>query len=105
MTKRLLLFLVTVGLAVASAKSYRVTLYEPSVLGGSDLKAGDYKLDVDGNKMILRSGRQSFEADVKVEQGDQRFSATSVRYTNGDGKYHIQEIRLGGTNVTLVVSQ
>jgi hypothetical protein len=95
----------TLALAVASAKTYEVTLFQPSTLNGKELKAGDYKVEVDGSKTVLRKAGQSTEAAVKVETGDQKFSATSVRYSNGDGKYRIQEIRLGETNTKLVVNE
>ena len=104
MTKKLLVAFATLALAAASAKTYDVTLFQPAVLNGKDLKAGDYRVEVDGSKVVLRNGKQATEADVKVETGDQKFSATSIRYGNGNGKYQIQEIRLGGTNMRLVVN-
>ena len=39
---------------------------------------------------------------MKVETADKKFSATSVRYTSGEGRSAIQAIRLGGTNTKLV---
>jgi len=43
--KKILLSFATVALAVASAaNSYRVTLFQPAVLNGTELKAGDYKV-------------------------------------------------------------
>jgi hypothetical protein len=79
-----------------------VTLFQPSVVQGTELKAGDYKLNLKDSKVVIANGRQSIEANVKVENSDQKFSATSVRYANGDGKYSVQEIRLGGTKTKLV---
>lgn len=90
------------ALAVASAKTYSVTLFQPSVVGGTELQPGDYKVDVQDTKVVIKSGKTSVESTVKVETGDQKFNATSVRYANGDGKYRVQEIRLGGTNTKLV---
>ena len=34
---------------------------------------------------------------MHTESGEAKFSSTSVRYKNGDGKYRIEEIRFGGT--------
>jgi hypothetical protein len=104
MTKRVLLTFVTLALAIASAKSYRVTLFQPSVLAGTELKAGEYKMDVTGDKVTLTNGRGSAQASVKVEKANEKFSSTTVRYSNGDGKLKIQEIRIGGTNMRLVVN-
>jgi len=104
MTKRLLLAFVTLALAAASAKTYRVTIFEPALLGSAELKPGDYKVEVTGDKMVITSGRKSVEASVTVENGKEKFASTTVRYSNGDGKYRIQEIRLGGTSTKLVVN-
>ncbi|PWU05960.1 MAG: hypothetical protein C5B47_08240 [Verrucomicrobia bacterium] len=89
----------TVGLMVASAAgSYQVTLYAPGVVNGSELKAGEYKLQVEGDKAILRQGKVKTEANVKVEDLDKKVSSTTVKYVNGQ----IAEIRLGGTKTKLV---
>ena len=49
-------------------------------------------------------GKTAVETSVKVETADQKFNATSVRYANTEGKYSIQEIRLGGTRTRLVLN-
>ena len=103
--KKILILFVVLGMAViASAKSYSITLFEPSIIGGSELKPGDYKLELKDEKVVIRKGKQIGEAPVKVETADSKYSTTTVRYRNGDGKYRIQEIHLGGTNMKLVVS-
>ena len=103
MTRQLLLsFAILAVSAVASAKSFTVTLFQPSIVGGAELAPGDYKLDLNESKVVIHQGKASAEATVKVETADQKFGATSVRYQNGDGKYRIQEIRLGGTKTRLV---
>ena len=45
---------------------------------------------------------QKVECAVKVEENDQKYSATTVRYNLVDGKYRVNEIHLGGTNMKLV---
>jgi hypothetical protein len=103
MTRKFLLsFAILAVSAVASAKSFNVTLFQPSIIGGAELQPGDYKLDLTESSVVFRSGKKRAEAAVKVETGDQKFSSNSVKYQNGDGKYRIREIRLGGTNTTLV---
>jgi hypothetical protein len=101
--KKLFLSFTTIALAIASAAAnYRVTLFQPSIIAGTELKPGSYKIELKDNKAIVRGGKDVVEAAVKVETTDEKFGSTSVRYTNGDGKYHVQEIRLGGTNTKLV---
>ncbi len=93
----------TLALAVASAAAgYKVTLFQPSVINGTELKPGDYKIEVKDNKAVVKSGKNVVEADVKMETGDEKYSSTSVRYTTADGKYKVQEIRLGGTKDKIV---
>jgi hypothetical protein len=103
MTKKLIiLFVVLAGLVLATSASYTVTLFQPSVVGGTELKPGDYKLTVQDNKVIIQKGKDKAEATIKSESADSKFSSTSVRYTTSDGKNKIQEIRLGGTTTKLV---
>jgi hypothetical protein len=103
--KVLSLCTVLVLVGVASAKSYSVTLFEPSIIGGTELKPGDYTLEVKEEKVVIKKGKQTCEAPVKVETADSKYSSTAVRYRNDDGKYHIQEIQVGGTTMKLVVSE
>jgi hypothetical protein len=104
MTRKLLLSFATFALAVASAaSSHKITLFQPSLVNGTELKPGDYKVTVqDNNKVVISSGKTSVEANIKTETADSKYSSTTVRYRNGDGKYRLQEIRLGGTTTKLV---
>ena len=103
MTRKLLLSFATFALAVASAaSSHKITLFQPSLVNGTELKPGDYKVTVQDNKVVISSGKTSVEATIKTETADSKFSSTTVRYRNGDGKYRLQEIRLGGTTTRLV---
>jgi hypothetical protein len=101
--KKVLFSFATLALAVASAaSSYRITLFQPSLVAGTELKPGDYKVTLKDNKAVITSGKTSVEATVKSETADSKYSSTTVRYSNGDGKYRLQEIRLGGTTTKLV---
>lgn len=102
--KKLLVLTCLLGLSVAYAKSYHLTLYEKSVLGATELKPGDYTIELKNEQVILKNGKVLAEAPVKVENDSNKYSTTTVRYSNGDGKYKITEIRLGGTNMKLVVN-
>lgn len=99
MVKKALLALGTVALAVASAANgYHFTLLEKSMLNGTELKPGDYKIEIDGGKATIRNGKTVAQANVKVENVEQKISSTSVKYVNGT----VQEIRLGGTKTKLI---
>jgi hypothetical protein len=101
--KKVLLFLATGALAVAAAgTAYKVTFFQPSWVNGTELKPGEYKIEVAGDKATIKNGKNTVETAVKVESNGEKYSSTAVRYQNGDGKYRIQEIRIGGTNTKLV---
>jgi hypothetical protein len=91
-----------VSLIVASAATYNVTLFQPSMVSGTELKPGDYKLTVEDGKAMISKGKEKVEAAVRLENGDTKNSSTSVRYINENGKMKVQEIRLGGTNTRVV---
>jgi len=93
--------MVTMAWASAS-KSYNLTLNSPAQVSGTELQAGDYRIEVAGDKAMIHSGKVSVEASVMVQEGDQKFSATTVRYSVVDGKYRIKQIQLSGTKTVLV---
>jgi hypothetical protein len=95
-------FLLLVAAFVASAKSYTVTLFQPAMFGSVELKAGEYRLEVNEQTAVIRNGKVKGECQVKIENVDSKYDSTSVRYDNGEGKLKIHEIRLGGTKTKLV---
>jgi hypothetical protein len=105
MKKTVLLLCLLAGAALASTKSFTVTLYEPSVIGGTELKPGDYKCELRDQKLVIKRGRDTTEADVKVENNDAKYGSTTVRYNVSDGKPKVQEIRVGGTTMKLVLDR
>jgi hypothetical protein len=105
MKRRLLFVFALAGLAVASAKSYTVNLFQPSMLGNTQLKPGEYQIAVVDQKAVIRNGKVEGQAPVKVEAGDVKYDSTTVRFSNADGKMHIQEIHIGGTKTKLVFNE
>jgi hypothetical protein len=102
MLKKFVLAFAILALAVASAATYKVTLPQSSVVKGNELKAGDYRLNVQNDKVTIVSGKQSVEVPVKVETVAQTYDSTAVRYSDQEGKPTISEIRLGGTKTKLI---
>jgi hypothetical protein len=101
-TTKFLFIFFTFALAGAIAASHTVTLFQPSLVAGKELKPGEYKLTLENNKVTIEKGKQKVEVEVKVESSDTKFSSTSVRYTTEAGVMKVQEIRLGGTTTRLV---
>ena len=105
MLKRFVLAFAILGLAAASAANYRVTLSQPSTVEGKQLKAGDYRLNVENSKLTIVNGKESVEVAVKVQTGATKFDTTAIRYTGTGDKVSIREIRLGGTKTTLLFEE
>jgi hypothetical protein len=103
MTRIAVAFL-TMALSLAGAKSYTVNLFQPAVLAGTELKVGEYKLELNGDKVQLKNGRLTVEANVKVENTPEPNRSTSLRLEDNGGRLHIREIRLRGTSMKLVVN-
>jgi hypothetical protein len=100
MVKNILLGFASIALAVASAaSSYNVTFYQPVMVNGSELKAGDYKVELKDDKTaVIKQGKTTTEAPVKVENDSQKYQRTAVRL-NG---MQVEEIRIGGTSTRIV---
>jgi hypothetical protein len=97
--KKSILAFATFALAVASAaSSYSVTFFQPVVVNGQTLKAGDYKVQYSGDKATIKQGNTVTEVPVKVESNADKYATTTVRL-NGT---QVEEIRLGGTKTKLV---
>ena len=103
MMNRFVLAFAILGLAAASAATYRVTLSQPSRIEGKQLKAGEYRLNIADSKVtIVNDSKESLEVPVKVQNGETKFESNAVRYTGTGDKVSIKEIRLGGTTTTLL---
>jgi hypothetical protein len=100
--KKLMMAFATFALAVASADphSYRVTFTGPMWVGGTELKPGEYKVEMQGDKAVFKSGKTVVEVPAKMEENDRKYESNSVRI-NRDRK--IEAIQIGGTKSRIVL--
>ena len=106
MFKKIVLAFAILSLAAASAAtSYKITLSQASVLKGNQLKAGDYRLNVEESKVTIVNGKDSVQVPVQVENNSQKFDTTAIRYSEEGGKLNISEIRIGGTKTKLIFNR
>ncbi len=98
MVNKLVLGFASVALAIASASTHSLTLFDPVTVNGTMLQPGDYKIELKDNKAVITQGKVMAEANVKVENSDKKFNTNTVRVVQG----HIDEIRLGGTHTRVV---
>jgi len=102
MLKKTLLLFAAAGTMMLSAAglTYKVSLLDDSVVGGQQVKAGDYKIELkDNNTAVLVHGKKSIEVPAKTETAKEHFSTTEMQYSNGN---QLQQIRVGGTNTVIV---
>lgn len=98
-----LVALALLGMSVASAKTYDITLSDPSAVGKYNLKPGQYELTVKASTAVfkdLKTGK-SYQTTAKVEQAEKKFDDTEVETKRVGGENHITEIRLHGTKTKL----
>ena len=91
------------GLSIAGAKSFHITLSSPAQVGGVQLKAGEYEVVPEQSKVrfIDVMTRKSVEAEAKIEDGERKFSQTAIQENTVNGTSQIKEIDLGGTKTKI----
>ena len=110
MTKKSLLLIATLATAsLANAKSYIITLSQPSEAAGVELPAGDYSVKLLGTKAIFTSVNtgKSFTAVVSVETAGKKFGVTSVTCDTKDlyAFARITSVELGGSTTKLELAE
>jgi hypothetical protein len=82
-----------------AASAASLTLDQPAWVGQTQLKAGQYKIEVQGNTAIFKSGKTAVTVPVTVDKTGKKFNDTSIE-SNGA---KIQQIHLGGSNTTIII--
>jgi hypothetical protein len=93
----------TVALLSASATTRHMSISDPVWLGQNELKAGEYNVEVNGDKAVIRSVKGRVEVPVKVETVPEKYDSTAWRTEDVNGKNELIEIRLGGTHQKVVL--
>jgi len=79
-----------------------ITLFQPAMVEGTPLAAGDYLVTVNGEKAIFAQGKLTWTVAVKIQNDPEKFDTTAIRFDNETGKPKITEIRVGGSKTKLV---
>jgi hypothetical protein len=88
------------GLSLASAKSYEISVDSVSKAGDIQLQPGLYKVSIDGAKVkfTAENSGKSVETNATVDTtGKSKFDATALESEQVNGVTTIHEIDLGGT--------
>jgi hypothetical protein len=91
------------SLCFGYTKSYEITLANATKAGNVQLKAGQYRLKVEGDKAVFTDmdTDKQFSVPVKVENAAKKFDETRLD-TNSDGKTDtIKDIQLGGSTTQI----
>lgn len=97
---KLSLGLATLALGVASAaSSYKVTIPADTWAGDTQLKAGDYKVVVEGNQATFVHGKQSIQVPATMEKNTNKAPETTLE-TSGT---KLQAIDIGGSTMKIVI--
>ncbi len=93
------LCLATLALGVASAaSSYSVVLTSNTWVGNTELKAGEYKMQLESNQATFKHGKTTASVPVSVENSATKFSNTALNIESSK----LQSIDLGGTKTKVV---
>ncbi len=88
----------TLGLAAAqAASSTKINLSSNMTVGGTEIKAGEYKVVVDGNTATFKSEKKTFTVPATTETGTEKFRLTMME---ADGT-NLKAIHVGGTDTTI----
>jgi hypothetical protein len=95
------------SLGVASAKSYDIFLNGPTMVGNTELKAGEYKIKVEGTQAVFTDveSNKTWTAPVKIENGAKKFDQTVVESAQQGDMAHVSSINLAGSNTKLEFGQ
>jgi hypothetical protein len=97
---KLSLCLAMLGLGIASAaSSYKLTLPSDLSAGTVMLKAGDYKVEVEGDQATFKQGKQEIKVPVRMEKSASKFQDTTLESSGTN----LQAIDIGGTTTKIVV--
>ena len=86
-----------VGIASA-ASNYNVKLYDSVWIGATQLKPGDYSIEMKGDKAVFKSGKTVVEVPATMGTSDTEYEYNA--FVAVDSKLH--EIDLAGTKSKLL---
>jgi hypothetical protein len=94
------------GAAIA-ASGHNVTLTSSMWVGGTELKAGDYQVQVENGKAVFKSTKNkkdTVEVPAKMETANSKFQVTMLNSATSGGKDKLEAIEIGGTTTRIVIA-
>jgi hypothetical protein len=84
------------GIATA-ASTYHVKIADPTWVGTTQLKPGEYEVKVDGDKVTFKQGKNVIAVSAKVETNAAKYADTQMDVKTENGRAKMVELDLGGT--------
>ena len=102
---KLLLGACVFALGIATAAStYHVKIADPTWVGGTQLKPGEYDVKVDGDKITFKQGKNVVAVAAKVETSATKYSDTQMDIKTENGQAKLKELDLGGTKSKIMLT-
>jgi hypothetical protein len=91
--------LIAIGFANA-ADSHSVDLKKSVTIGSTQLQPGQYKVEIQGDKAVFKSGKNVVEVPATLGTSDKKYTTNGI-VTNGS---KLVEIDFGGTTEKILFS-
>ncbi len=103
--KKLMLGACVFALGIATAAStYHVKIADPTWVGTTELKPGEYEVKVDADKVTFKQGKNVIAVSAKVETNASKFSDTQMDIKTENGQAKLRELDLGGTKSKIMLT-
>jgi hypothetical protein len=93
----------SLGIATA-ASNYHIRIADPTWVGGTELKPGEYDVRVDGDKLTFKQGKKVIAVTAKVDTNASKFADTQLVVKTENGQAKLKELDLGGTTSKVMLS-
>jgi hypothetical protein len=93
----------SLGIATA-ASTYHVRIADPTWVGTTELKPGEYQVQVDGDKVTFKQGKNVVAVAAKVETSVSKFNDTQMDIRTENGQAKLKELDLGGTKSKIMLT-
>src|ERR1700733_3553238 len=103
--KKLMLGACVFSLGIATAASnYHIRIADPTWVGQTELKPGEYQVTLDGDKVTFKQGKSVVAVAAKVETNASKFSDTQMDIKTENGQAKLRELDLGGTKSKIMLT-
>jgi hypothetical protein len=99
MKKTIVLGFIALGVTFAASNTYKVEIFQKSMVEGKTLKPGEYKVTFANGNATLKNGKDSIQVPARQENETNKVSETALTYDNNS---NLQEIAVGGTHTKIL---